>query len=238
MGIVENIEKIIGIIRQAEHDKSEKCTDHFNPRDVLVGVVKSKKQFEIAMRMRFYHIPMVQIYGCQMPVKYVALYQSKKKFGRESGIRYYGEVENYKTVRRSEIREIPKNSFEPYLYIKIKRWRKLTNKISAKAMDRIAFSTSLYLLKNSSDSEQLFLTNEQEYDFYTRLVGTVKKMIRSGVPSHDDMVFGDHTLKFQDGLMYLYFGDALQYVIGYDLFLESPMSVIRDIFDYYPEYDS
>ena len=55
------------------------------------------------------------------------------------------------------------------------------------------------------------------------------------MPDHDDVIFGEYTVKLKGGLLYLYFGEVVQYVIGYDVFLEKPMDVIRDIFDYYPE---
>lgn len=207
----------------------------FSERNVLVGVIRNKYQLNALLFKRFYHIPMSQIIDCSMPVKYVAVYQSKRQFGKMSGIRIYGEVLTANTVPRSKIREIPKNSDEPYLYCRIKRWHRLPNAIEASDMDSVAFSTSMFLLKNAKNLSELKIRSEDEYTFYTVLYKVVKGLVRNQIPSHRDIVYRDYTVKLQGGCLYLYFADAIQCVIGYDVFLKNPMDVVKQIFDYYPE---
>lgn len=237
MGIINNIDKLIRIFSQAEKTEisSDTSASSFKERDVLVGVVRNKKQFNLMMRLKFYHIPMSQLVGCDMPIRYVAVYQSKKLFGRKAGVAFFGEVEGYKTVPRSEIKEIPKNTNEPYLYIKIKRWHKLPKTIEANEMDKTAVSTTKFLLENSKTSSELNIRSKEEFDFYQRLLKIVKDLVKNRIPNHEDVVYKDYTVKLKDGMIYLYFCEVLQYVIGFDLFLQKPTDVIKDIFDYYPE---
>ena len=238
MKVAEKVSRIGNLISQifVNTEQSKNSVDsRFTPRNVLVGVLRNKYQFYRAIRCKFYHIPMCQLINCDMPLKYVALYQSKKLFGKSSGIRYYGEVESCITVPRNKIKEIPKNSDEPYLYIKIKKWRRLQNTITAKEMESVAFSTTMYLLRNATNSTELYFRTEDEYDFYNVLVKVVKGLVRNRIPSHRDIVYRDYTVKLKDGYLYLYFADAVQCIIGYDIFLNNPMDIVKHIFDYYPE---
>ncbi len=242
MGIIENIDKVIHIFSltkqqsEAENDNlSDNINDSYKDRNVLVGVVRNKGQFYKLLKYKFYHIPMSKISGCEMPIKYVAIYQSKKLFGRKCGVYYYAEVKDYKTVLRYQIREIRKQSDEPYLYIRVKRWQRLPRRIMANGMEDIAFSTTMPLMMKAKDVSELQIRSKDEYEFYKSLVKTVKSLIKNRIPSHEDMIYGDFTIKLQGGLLYLYFCDVVQYVIGFDVFLQTPMKVIKDIFDYYPE---
>ena len=76
------------------------------------------------MRHNFYHIPKSEIKDTDLPIRYVAIYQSKAKFGAESGIYYYGEVTRCIPMRRSEIREIPSQKGEVYYRFEIKEWKR------------------------------------------------------------------------------------------------------------------
>ena len=80
MGIVDNIDRIIQIITRAKAEEiTPNCntTKDFKNRDVLVGLVRNKNQFDRLMKMKFYHIPMSQLGGCDMPIKYIAIYNNK-----------------------------------------------------------------------------------------------------------------------------------------------------------------
>ena len=238
MGIIDNIERlkyIFSLAEKVEPNASDDVEALYKNRNVLVGVVRSKHQFYKLIKYKFYHIPIAELKNCEMPVKYVAIYQSKKLFKNKSGIVFFGEVAECKTVPRHKIREIKKNSDEPYLYLKIKRWHRLSNKIRANEMENVAFSTTMFLLKNSKDASELHIRSKREFEFYQKLVKIVKNLVKNRIPDHEDIIFGEYTIKFSRGLLCLYFGDVVEYVIGYDVFLEKPMDTVRDIFDYYPE---
>lgn len=209
--------------------------NRFCNRNVLVGIIRGKSQYDILVRERFYHIPIAKVSGCDMPIKYIAIYLSRKNFGKGAGVKIIGEVESCTTLPRSQIREIPRKSDEPYLYFKIKRWVRLPNTIYAKEMDEVAFSTTMFLIKNCRNSSELKIRSAREYDFYNNLVRIVKKLVKNHIPDYNDIVYKDYTIKLKGGLLYLYFADVIECVIGYDIFLQNPMDIVRVIFDYYPE---
>ncbi len=216
-------------------NKPEEIDSDFKGRNVLVGVVRNKYQFNLVLDKKFYHIPLSQVNECQFPVKYIAVYQSRKLFGKESGINYVGEVENFKTLKRSQIREIPKDSNDKYVYFKIKKWYKLERPIRSGEMNGVAFSTTMFLIKNSKNITELKIRSRDEYNFYHMLIKTVKRLVMNRVPDHEDIVFRDYTVKLKDGKLYLYFAEVLDCIIGYDVFLQEPFTVVTAIFDYYPE---
>lgn len=207
----------------------------FRDRNVLVGVVRSKRQRDLNIEKLFYHIPVSQCIDCQFPVRFVVIYQSKKQFGKESGIRFMGEVESTMTVPRREIKEIPKNSDEKYLYFKIKKWYKLKRTVEADGMDGAAFSTTSYLLGTSKRTSELRLKNLSECEFYRDLIDYVSGLVKRGITDGDDMTYGDHRLVFKKGTLCIFFGDVIECAVGYDVFLEEPMKVIGEMLDYYPE---
>ena len=97
----------------------------WNQRDVLVGALRNRAQLDTCLKYKFYHIPASKIRDADLPIHYVAIYQSINIFGREAGIRYYGEVTKTSAVKRRDIREIPKNSDEAYYRFEIKEWKEL-----------------------------------------------------------------------------------------------------------------
>ena len=222
-------------IESFERESKTDADPDYKNRCVLVGVVRNTYQFEVLLREKFYHIPISQVNECQFPVKYIAIYQSKRFFGKNAGIRYFGEVESCSTLKRCDIKEIPKDSEEKYLYFKIKRWQMLDKAIEAKDMELTAFSTTPYLLQKSYDSSELVLRNREEHLFYRELLKKVKRLVALRKPDGEDIVYKDYTLKLVGGMIYLFFADVLEYAVGYDIFLERPIDIIREIFDYYPE---
>ncbi|OOP73193.1 hypothetical protein [Clostridium beijerinckii] len=62
-------------------------------------------------------------------IKYIALYQSKTKFGDDAGILWYGEIKNIDIIKRSEIHELPKADESLDYRFEIEEWCKLENKI-------------------------------------------------------------------------------------------------------------
>lgn len=99
----------------------------FLEHEVLIGTVKSKKQFEINFSEKFYHIPEAVVPKNMMPVEYIALYLPSGTFGDEDGcIRYYGKISETKIVKRDEITSLPsKNPEMSYYKFEIEEWKKL-----------------------------------------------------------------------------------------------------------------
>ena len=75
-------------------------------RDGLIGTFRSRQQFDVCFDNYFYYIPKKQVPDDRLPIHYVALYQTKNRFGSDAGIRYYGEVLRTTIVRRINIKEV------------------------------------------------------------------------------------------------------------------------------------
>lgn len=138
-------------------------------RDVLVGALRNRAQLETCIKNKFYHIPASKIKDADLPIHYVAIYQSINIFGREAGIRYYGEVTKTSVVKRKDIREIPKNSDEEYYRFEIKEWKELNIPLVAKEVRDFPFFTNIFLLQHCPDVPDLHISSEEEYRLYTEV---------------------------------------------------------------------
>jgi hypothetical protein len=149
----------------------------FNEMNVLVGSLRNMEQLQVAIQNNFYHIPYENIKTKGASFKYIALYQSEKAFKEDAGIRYFGEVDEWKLVRRREISEIPKNSDEPYIRFKIKEWKLLDKVIKPKEYGVLShIYTNMQLLQNAEYLPELCFKDKTEYRLYLevkRLIGTV-----------------------------------------------------------------
>ena len=139
-------------------------------RDVLVGALRNREQLNAALEGRFYHIPTSKLQDGNLPIHYVALYQSKNLFGQEAGIRYWGAVIRTERVKRREIREIPRNSNELYYRFDIKEWLKLDMPIKVWEMGPgVLLLTNLFLLFHSREVPDLMIRSEEDFRMYTEL---------------------------------------------------------------------
>ena len=141
----------------------------FSEYDTLVGAMRSPRQFGISLKRKFYHIPAFFVEEYPIP-KYIALYQSQRMFGDEvAGVKYYGEVKKCTPMRRSKIREIPKDSNEIYYKFKIKRWNRLDMTVSSGEIGFVRIFTSFFLLENVDDVSAFSLSDAYEFRLYKLL---------------------------------------------------------------------
>ncbi|MBR4289337.1 MAG: restriction endonuclease-like protein [Oscillospiraceae bacterium] len=136
-------------------------------RDVMVGSLGSVAQFEDNIKRRYYYVPAKYIKDSDLPIRYIALYQSKNRFKEYAGVRYYGEVTYMQKVKRKDI-DFPisrNNGNEMYYAFRIKAWKTLPAPIAVKDewVNEPKF-TSLFLLEHSQQSFELFnIHSEEEY---------------------------------------------------------------------------
>lgn len=141
-------------------------------RDVLVGALKNRQQLEICKKYRFYHIPAFQVKEMDLPIHYVAIYQSWNLFGKESGIFFYGEVTKCSLLRRKEITETggrPRNPEELYYRLDVREWKRLRNPIAVREGAQVALFTNLFLLLHSREVPDLRIASEEEFRLYYEL---------------------------------------------------------------------
>jgi hypothetical protein len=163
-------------------------------RDVLVGALSKREQLEVCLDGRFYHIPKNKVNDTNLPIHYIAIYQSKKKFGKEAGVHYYGAVKTCTLVPRNSITELPSDSIEMYYRFEVKEWRKLNKPIAPKEIPFVNIYTNLFLLQHSTVIPELQLRSEEEY----RLNLELKRAANDTVINEDSV---DISFRFKNSLI-------------------------------------
>ena len=198
-------------------------------RDVLIGDLRTMEQLSVCLKYRFYHIPVSQVRDENLPIRYVALYQSKRLFGGEAGIRYYGEVKLCNRVRRRDIRYIPKDSDERYYYLEVKEWKILSKPIGIKERAMGRQFTNMFLLEHSSETPELGIRSEAEY----RLFSELKRVLNSAEINDDGtdigFVFNDATIIFEEGKIHVYRDQKICAEYEINDFSRSPNAVFRNL---------
>jgi predicted component of viral defense system (DUF524 family) len=143
----------------------------YSGKNVLVGCMSREEQLEIALRNKFYHTPLENITNHKLltQLEYVALYQSKKFFGKSNeivGVKYYGKIKDWKIVKRGEITVIPSKHNPPdklYVVFEIEEWETRKGIIlpGRHGVRSIAF-TSKYIFDRAQEIAELKLENEEE----------------------------------------------------------------------------
>ncbi len=178
-GLVE--EFLNTLIKESSYSTFERALDkvgrekyfkeeYFKNRNVLVGSLRNKEQLEANLQGNFYHTPCKNINLAKHSIKYIALAQSEKSFGSDAGITYYGEIKAINTVKRCDIKELPKDSDEVYYVFEVHNWQRLEKKIAVSGFQvvRILY-TSEFLLKNSSVVTELCIKSKEEYRLWQEL---------------------------------------------------------------------
>ena len=131
---------------------------NWDETEVLVGSLKSEKQFNINLDKKFYYTPLDNVKK-GVKIEYVALYQSIATFGESAGIKYYGKVKEKHVVKR---RDIPvettrDNGNEKYALFVVDEWQTLSDKIAVlgEGVYKPRY-TNLFLLQNCSYTYELF----------------------------------------------------------------------------------
>ena len=164
---IKNSEIIEVSLSQELLEKLDKCD--FSDLNTLVGAMRNPRQFGVCLKRKFYHIPAFYVEEYPIP-KYIALYQSQNLFGEEiSGVKYYGEVRKCIPLRRSRIREIPKDSNELYYKFKVKSWKRLDNDIVSGEVGFVRLFTNFFLLENVDDISVLTISDAYEFRLYKLL---------------------------------------------------------------------
>ena len=138
------------------------CTDDelarvdFARRDVLIGTVRSDKQFDYCMASHTYYIPAKTVAPEELPVAMIALYE--EGLSRRAGIKRYGVVTDTRVVKRSDI-PVPlsrANPDETYYLFSVESWQYLQTPIAIQGTGRgkPAFTCS-FLLEHCHRSYQL-----------------------------------------------------------------------------------
>jgi len=150
----------------------------WDKRDVLIGTFRSVEQFNTCYEKKFYYVPAKRIAETRLPIHWVALYQTDKKFDGQGQIRYYGEVLRMTLVTRKNIKEVPmtrRNPDELYYKIFVHEWLDITksnetgNPIRPKESGFVVDFTNMFLLEHSEYVKELLFKSEEEYRLYSEI---------------------------------------------------------------------
>lgn len=139
-------------------------------KNMLVGSVRGPEQIQIALAEQFYHVPLANFVDTQVitQIEYVAMCESRRKFeslGR-TGISYYGKVDRWDIVKRSDITEIPTDPQKAnLLYVKftVTRWEERTSPIllAGQGIYTLLY-TSKYMFDRAEELAELRLESEAD----------------------------------------------------------------------------
>ena len=201
----------------------------WNQRDVLVGALRNRAQLDTCLKYKFYHIPASKIKDVDLPIHYVAIYQSINIFGREAGIRYYGEVTKTSAVKRRDIREIPKNSDEAYYRFEIKEWKELNIPLVAKEVRDFPFFTNMFLLQHCPDVPDLHISSEEEYRLYIEIRRLANDASVNETDAEPGFKYDDKTIIMENGdIVVLKDGTKIEQ-ISIETFMRKPRESMRVI---------
>ena len=208
-------------------DKLQKVD--WDTRDVLIGDLRSASQLAACLEHRFYHIPVSQVKDENLPIRYVALYQSNRLFGAGSGIRYYGEVKSCTRVKRRDIRFLPKESDAWYYYLEVKKWNILSKPIAIKEHAMGRQFTNMFLLEHSSEAPELGIRSEAEYRLFSELKRALNDTEINDDGTDIGFVFGNATIIFEDGKIHIYRDKKVCAEYEIQDFSRAPNAVFRSI---------
>ncbi|GGJ33059.1 DUF2357 domain-containing protein [Paenibacillus hunanensis] len=139
-------------------------------RNMLIGSVRGREQVELALKHRFYHVPLRNLNDVQVvtQLNYVAMYQSKRSFGAQGqeGIRYYGRITGWQIMRRGDIDELlPDERKQDQLYVKlnVEDWQERTPAIMPGGQGIYTLLlTSKYMFDRADELAELRLETEEQ----------------------------------------------------------------------------
>lgn len=171
-------------------------------RDVLIGTLRSRAQLKACIEGRFYYIPAPLIQEGDLPIHYVALFQTPWVFSGDAGIHCYGEVLRSALVKRKNIREVPQTHGTPedlYYRYQIREWLPLKKPILPKESGFVRAFTNLFLLENAQVVPELLLRSEEEYRFYTELKRRTGLALERSESAPGGFELGSTKILFDDG---------------------------------------
>ena len=202
-------------------------------RDVLIGTFRSRNQFDICLKNKFYYIPAERVKDDNLPIHYVAMFQTPRIFSDAAGIYYYGEVLRTARVRRSSIREVPMTHGNPddiYYRFVIREWIPLPRPILPKESGFVHAYTNTFLLENVEFVPELLLRSEEEYRFYMELKRrTGKALDRDSTENEQGFEIGHTKVLFADGKIVIIREGKAVAECGINEFSRHPNSSFRRI---------
>ena len=201
-------------------------------KNVLVGSLSSVEQWNVCHDGNYYYVPASSIVDYHQ-VDYVAIYQSKRFFGDDAGILYYGEVTNTEIVLRKDINNLYGHTHPnaKCYYFRIKEWKKIDSKIEFEKdwVYRPRY-TNIFLLNNVKSTFELFnIRSEVDY----RLVYELRR-IQENIKVQDSVAdlfvkISDNVSVYKDDLYIRVFDSGVEKLRRLTTAFEKSPSVIFEV---------
>ena len=204
----------------------------WNKRDVLLGTFRDVQQFKVCYDKKMYYIPQKEVEEKDLPIHYVALYQTTNKFGAEAGVRYYGEVLRTALVRRESIKEVPvrrNNGQELYYRFFIREWKELPKPILPREVGFTKNYTNLFLLEHSEYIPELLFRSEEEYRFYSELKRNVNSAEINDSGANIGFEHEDTKFVFASGNILAIRGEKIVEQVTVSSFSRKPAATFRKL---------
>ena len=204
----------------------------WNKRDVLLGTFRDVQQFKVCYDKKMYYIPAKEVDENDLPIHYVALYQTTNKFGAEAGVRYYGEVLRTALVRRESIKEVPvrrNNGQELYYRFFIREWKELQKPILPREVGFTKNYTNLFLLEHSEYIPELLFQSEEEYRFYSELKRNVNSAEINDSGANIGFEHEDTRFVFASGNILAIRGEKIVEQVPVSSFSRKPAATFRKL---------
>ncbi len=169
------IHKLFQFFSQAKARITPSPPPSWDNNTVLVGSLRNRQQLDVCLGCNFYHIPATMLTAEDLPVSHVAIYQSRRFYGKKAAIRYYGKVTDTKLLPRYDITEIPREDDTLYYRFQIDAWQSLPHTIRATEMPASHLLTNRYLLLHSPTTSHLTMDSQDAYRQFCELLTLAKR---------------------------------------------------------------
>lgn len=138
-------------------------------RDVLVVSTRDHDHIKDILKNSEYRGAFSGIKENFGTLRYLALYQSKREFGSDSGIHYLGEIKRIIPSMKFEGQGSKVDDSQNCLKIQIDSWEKFLRPIQAKEIGFDFFLTNEFLIRQAREIPELFIRSQSEYRLYQEL---------------------------------------------------------------------
>lgn len=145
---------------------------------------------------------------------------------------WYGKVKSVEPVKRSDIKEIPKNSDDIYYRFEIEKWIKLPRKIEVKGYQvRRSLYTSIYLLKNAETVSEICIKSKEEFRLWKELKRYNKDIKTQGKDNVVSFILEDITFIIDDENI-MAVKDGMVKTESKEKFEKTPIKILKNLINF------
>lgn len=155
----------------------------------------------------------------ELPIHYVALYQSAKSFPNNPGIRKAGEVIRCYQCRRKDIPDLPPKPARDndlYYVFEVKKWRDVKSPIRKKVLGIQSYMfTTQYLIANAKDVPDLYIQDAAQWRIFKELRRKAEdELVLIGKVS-PSFSYSNYDFVFENGYLSVYDISVMPHKIPY-----------------------